>query len=235
MKRVSFVVLLASVLVASSWGSATAQCTTSSCLTVSTDIDNSDVVATVVKRALAGMTRTTSPVIQIENSPGRCQPPIDFPGICTPPVVVRKPSPVVRESVRKHIPDLTITVEPREAVVAIPVNAYLRPLPRPFTLSVSGFDLRITVKPSVHWSFGDGATREAGLGDPYPAGVVMHSYRKVNLYLLSAQVIWNVFAETSEGETVEVIGDPIVITYASHLRVRSARGHLISTSSRSRS
>ena len=235
MKRVSLLLLLASVLVMSSWGSATAQCTTSSCLTVSTDIDNSDVVATVVKRALAGMTRTPSPVIQIENSPGRCQPPIDFPGICTPPVVVRKPSSFARESVRKHIPDLAITVEPREAVVAIPVNAYLRPLPRPFTLSVSGFDLRITLKPSVHWSFGDGATREAGLGDPYPAGLVVHSYRKVNLFLLSAQVMWNVFVETSEGEMVEVIGDPIVITYASYVRVRSARGHLISTSSQSRS
>ncbi len=233
MKRVYLVVLLTSVLVAGSGGSAMAECTTSSCLTVSTDIDNSDVVATVVKRAVAGKNRTQTPTIQIEKSTGRCDPPIDFPGICTAPIVVRKPSPLARESVREHIPDLAITVEPREAVVAIPINGYLRPLPRPFTLSVGGFDLLITLKPSVHWSFGDGATRHAGLGDPYPAGLVVHSYRKANLFLLSAQVTWNVVAETSKGEMVEVIGDPIVVTYTSYIRVRSARGHLISTTSRS--
>lgn len=235
MKRVSLLVLLTSVLVASSWGSAMAECTTSSCLTVSTDIDNSDVVATVVKRAVAGKNRTQTPTIQVEKSTGRCDPPIDFPGICTAPVVVRKPSPLVRESVREHIPALVLTLEPSEGVVGIPINAYLRPLPKPFTLSVGGFTLHVTLTPSVQWNFGDGAQRAGGLGGPYPAGSIMHSYRAANLFRVSAQVLWNVSAFTSQGEEVEVTGDSIVLNYAHYIRLRSARGHLISTSGRSHS
>lgn len=233
MKRTIALTIITISLVLTSWGSATAQCTSNSCLTVSTDADNSDVVATVIKRALAGINRTVAPVVSVQEPVSRCDPPVDFPGICAPPVV-RKPSPLTRESVRGHVPDLLLTLEPSEVIVGLPINAYLRPLPIPFTLMVGGFTLHITLIPSVQWNFGDGVERSGTLGGPYPAGSVVHTFRTANRFRVSARVLWNVLAVTSEGEEVEVTGDAILLNYARLVTVRTARAHLISTSSKSR-
>ncbi|MEI7943808.1 MAG: hypothetical protein WCI25_03225 [Actinomycetes bacterium] len=232
-KRAIALTIITITLFITSWGSATAQCTSNSCLTVSTDADNSDVVATVIKRALAGINRTVTPVVSVQEPVSRCDPPVDFPGICAPPVV-RKPSPLTRESVREHVPDLLLTLEPVDAIVGLPINAYLRPLPAPFTLLVGGFTLYITLIPSVQWNFGDGAERSGTLGGPYPSGSMVHTFRTANRFRVSARVLWKVSAVTSEGEEVEVTGDAIVLNYARLITVRAARGHLISTSSKSR-
>ena len=215
------------------WGRAVPQCSTIECLTVLTDAENGDVVAKVVKRALPAIKRAQLAAPRLDNSPGRCQPPLDFPELCAPIVVIRKPSPLERDSVRKHIPALVLTIEPREGVVGIPLNAFLRPLPSPFKLSVGGFTLSITLQPAVRWDFGEGdyvadAHLSNLMGDPYPRGVVRHVYRRANLYRVSAEVLWNVSAQTESGEDVEVTGDPIIFTYTSYVRVRTARGHLTS-------
>lgn len=215
------------------WGRAVPQCSTIECLTVLTDAENGDVVAKVIKRALPAIKRAQLAAPRLDNSPGRCQPPLDFPELCAPIVVIRKPSPLERDSVRKHIPALVLTIEPREGVVGIPLNAFLRPLPSPFKLSVGGFTLSITLQPAVRWDFGEGdyladAHLSNLMGDPYPRGAVRHVYRRANLYRVSAEVLWNVSAQTESGEDVEVTGDPIIFTYTSYVRVRTARGHLTS-------
>jgi len=215
------------------WGRAVPQCSTIECLTVLTDSENSDVVAKVIKRALPAIKRAQLAAPRLDNSPGRCQPPLDIPELCAPIVVIRKPSPLARDSVRKHIPALALTIEPRESVVGIPLNAYLRPLPTPFKLSVGGFTLLITLRPSVQWDFGEGdyvadSHLSDLMGDPYPRGAVRHVYRRANLYRVRAEVLWNVSAQTESGEDVEVTGDPIFFTYTSYIRVRTARSHLTS-------
>jgi hypothetical protein len=215
------------------WGRAVPQCSTIECLTVLTDSENSDVVAKVIKRALPAIKRAQLAAPRLDNSPGRCQPPLDFPELCAPIVVIRKPSPLARDSVRKHIPALALTIEPRESVVGIPLNAYLRPLPTPFKLSVGGFTLLITLRPSVQWDFGEGdyvadSHLSDLMGDPYPRGAVRHVYRRANLYRVRAEVLWNVSAQTESGEDVEVTGDPIIFTHTSYIRVSTARSHLAS-------
>lgn len=194
-------------------------------LTVTTDEEHGDVVATVTTRTQS-QSPPTDPIFH-GASPGKCATPELWPEVCISSPTKPK---ISTDSVREHIPELSLNVQPTIGLIALPLNFYLTPRAKPFTLNLSGYHILITPYTTINWIWGDeNFLNTSDVGSPYPIGRVMHRYLHSGTYEIAGVILWHFIAEATTGERIEVVGSAISQSVHSTVRIRDLRTRLTST------
>jgi hypothetical protein len=187
-----------------------AQCEGDTCIDVSADQENNQVVITV-RKGKPGGSVTTSP--KPVPSPTSRKPWI--PWLPKPvsterpkPLAVTKPNPRASSRVRtisgsqlsnqvkKLLPTGTIITQPLgDALVQEPVN-FMTTTPQQFTTVIIVLDVPITIHltPVFTWEFGDGNSQMTKLpGAPYPLALIQNTYRDSGEKIVTLTTTWSGF------------------------------------------
>ena len=183
------------------------QCQENACITVYTDNNQIIIEArkgyTTVKKTIAQAPKG----VVVKTTPKPKAVPLFFPPAAKP--VIKKPTakriykPRIKKAVTKVnlsdrltklVPTAGVAYQPEfEPLVNVPVFFWCD-LPTLFQsrVDIIGEVVDVALRPSFIWSFGDGsvyATTENGA--PYPAGTVLHTYKKPGTYEVSLLTTWN--------------------------------------------
>ncbi len=183
------IIVIALVLVFMGSNAAVAQCDGDTCIDVSTDQDNNQVVITVQKgkpgssstkkpRAVS-TPRLKKPWIPWLPKPAATTKPRPSPTATSRPRVKTISGSQISDQVKSLLPKGGIITQPLgDALVQQPVN-FMTNTPQLFTtvIVVLGVPITIHLTPVFEWEFGDGNTLTTKLpGAPYPLALIQNTY-----------------------------------------------------------
>lgn len=188
---------------------ANANCEGDTCIDVTADQENNEVVITV-KKGRPGSSKTTQPRTTKPTAPALRKPWIPWlpkPASATQPrpvTSVKPPSSKARvktvagsqisNQVKRLLPTGSIITQPLgDPLLQEPVN-FMTNTPLHFTTVIIVLDVPVTIHltPTFTWDFGDGNNLTTKLpGAPYPLNLVENTYRSAGLKQISLTTKWS--------------------------------------------